>query len=614
MTDYCIWVDLSGQTTTDAASDAAAACGLQLYSGTLPAGIFVATAGREPQIIVDDDLVIVLDGSPRWLDSSAHRAAAERGIGKVLGCAFRESGGALFARLTGTFSLVFLKEHGRHCVFGIDRMGVGALAYRRLDRDRYAIGSNAIAVARAPGQMPRISYQSLFDYSFFHIVPSPRTIFDGVAKLQQAHYARIEPERVTTVRYWLPDFRSGTGRHATAPTEQGLFDCIDSAVRRSSERAGSVGCFLSGGLDSSTVAGTLARQHTGRSVAAYTVGFAQEGYDETGFARAAANQFDLDLHEHYIQIDDIAEAIEKITAAFDEPFGNSSAVPSLFCAEAAKRDGIDTLLAGDGGDELFGGNERYAKQKVFALYDLIPCVVRKQFLEKAFRGDEWRFYPFRKTASYVSQASRPMPDRMHSYNFMLRTGFDVVFTEDLLARIDTAHPRALMRAEWEAAPTDALLDRMLFFDWKFTLADNDLRKVGRTAQKAGVHVAYPLLDNEVVEFANTLPPSEKVHRLRLRHFYRNALANFLPDMIINKEKHGFGLPVGEWVRKSPELQSLIYGALRGLAERGVLNEPFVDNVINRHQNEHAAYYGNIIWVLSMLEHWLQKHAGDAEFV
>ena len=155
---------------------------------------------------------------------------------------------------------------------------------------------------------------------------------------------------------------------------------------------------------------------------------------------------------------------------------------------------------------------------------------------------------------------------------------------------------------------------MLFLDWKFTLADNDLRKVSRSAQKAGVNVAYPLLDDDVVAFSNTLPPSQKVHRLRLRHFYRNALADFLPDVIINKEKHGFGLPVGEWVRKSPELQALVYGALRALADRGVLNEPFVDDVISRHQNEHAAYYGNIIWVLSMLEHWLREHAGDAEFV
>lgn len=614
MTDYCIWIDLSETTTAGAASDAADACGMQLHPGTLPTGIFVATKGGEPQIFVDEDLVIVLDGSPRFLDPPANRKAAERGIGKVLAAAFRESGAGLFARLTGTFSLVFLKDHGRHCVFGIDRMGVGALAYRRLDDDRYAIGSNTVAVARAPGQTPRISYQSLFDYSFFHMIPSPRTIFDGVSKLQQAHYARIENGQVVTERYWLPDFRSATGHHATTPTEKGLLDSIDNAVRRSSERAGTVGCFLSGGLDSSTVAGTLARQHTGKSIDAFTVGFAQEGYDEMEFARAAADQFNLDLHEHYIQIDDIVDTIEKITAAFDEPFGNSSAVPALFCAEAAKRDGIDTLLAGDGGDELFGGNDRYAKQKIFALYDLIPSIIRKQFLEKTFRGDDWQFYPFRKIASYVDQASRPMPDRMHSYNFMLRTGLDVVFTEDFLARIDTAQPGALMRAEWEAAPTDSLLDRMLFLDWKFTLADNDLRKVSRSAQKAGIHVAYPLLDDELVEFSNALPPSQKVHRLRLRHFYRNALADFLPDKIINKEKHGFGLPVGEWLRKSPELQSLIYGALHALAKRGVLNGPFVDDVIARHQNEHAAYYGNIIWVLSMLELWLQKHASDAEFV
>ena len=587
---------------------------MQLYPGPLPTGVFIATTDTGPRVFVDDDIIVIVDGAPRWIDSTEALEPANGETGRVLARSFRDQGAALFERLTGTFSLVFLKDHGRQCVFGIDRMGVGALAYRKPENHRYAIGSSALPVARAPFATPRISYQSLFDYAFFHIIPSPRTIFDSVSKLQQAHYARFDSGRVTTERYWLPDFRSGNGRDAATPTEQGLFDCIDSAVRRSSEQAGSVGCFLSGGLDSSTVAGTLARQDTERSVDAYTIGFAQEGYDEMEFARAAASQFKLDLHEHYIQIEDIAETMDKITTAFDEPFGNSSAVPSLFCAEAARRDGIDTLLAGDGGDELFGGNDRYAKQKVFALYDLIPSFIRKGFLEKTFRGDDWQFVLFRKTASYVDQASRPMPDRMHSYNFMLRTGFDVVFTESFLDRVDANHPSTLMQAEWDAAPTSSLLDRMLFLDWKFTLADNDLRKVSRTAQKAGINVAYPLLDDEVVAFSNTLPPSEKVHRLRLRHFYRNALADFLPDLIINKEKHGFGLPVGEWVRKSPELQSKVYGALRALAGRGVLNESFVDDLITHHQNDHAAYYGNIVWVLSMLEQWLQTHAIDAEFV
>ena len=330
------------------------------------------------------------------------------------------------------------------------------------------------------------------------------------------------------------------------------------------------------------------------------------------FARAAADRFQLDLHEHYIQIDDIVDGIDTLLSAFDEPFGNSSAIPAYFCASAAKRDGKSLLLAGDGGDELFGGNERYAKQKIFALYAAMPEQVRRKLLEPAFldRSTEHGIVVLRKLASYVQQASQRMPDRLYSDHLFQQTAPQSIFDAKFLGSVSLEHPYLSMRAEYDFTSSKYLVDRMLFLDWKITLADNDLRKVGKTAQAAGIEVAYPLLDNSVVDFSTKIPASQKVHYLKLRHYYKKALNDFLPQKIINKSKHGFGLPLGEWLRASEDLKSIVYPSVRRLTDRGILQEQFVENLIHMHKTDHAAYYGNIIWVLFILEQWLKQHTSS----
>ena len=153
---------------------------------------------------------------------------------------------------------------------------------------------------------------------------------------------------------------------------------------------------------------------------------------------------------------------------------------------------------------------------------------------------------------------------------------------------------------------------MLFLDWKFILADNDLRKVGRTAQAAGVDVTYPLLENDVVDFSLGLAANDKVRRLTLRHYYKTALTEFLPAKIIHKTKHGFGLPFGEWLRTSDALRELVNPAVDKLVQRGILLPEFVADLHRRHEHEHASFYGNILWVLFMLENWLDHHAVAAD--
>src|SRR5262245_25167546 len=215
--------------------------------------------------------------------------------------------------------------------------------------------------------------------------------------------------------------------------------------------------FLSGGLDSSTVCG-FHREIAGRATPAYTIGFGAEGYDEMRYARIAGQHFGLDLREHYITPDDIAGSMRDIARAYDEPFGNSSAVPTFACARRAHGDGMRVMLAGDGGDEIFAGNDRYARQSLFEHYWRLPAALRSGLVEPLILGlpvSRWT-PPTRKLRSYVEQARVPMPARLETYNFIHRMTPQALFEPAFLARVDTARPPAILDASYGDAPAATL--------------------------------------------------------------------------------------------------------------------------------------------------------------
>jgi asparagine synthase (glutamine-hydrolysing) len=485
----------------------------------------------------------------------------------------------------------------------VDRFAVRTICWT-LRGGSLACSPNATALSGSSDIDP----QAILDYLYFHCIPSPRTVFEGVHRLPAGHCAVFAEGRLEPRPYWSPEFHATPGIHFDGARDQ--FRALLKQSVASQLDGSKPACFLSGGTDSSTVAGMI-REASGQRPATYSIGFEAEGYDEMAFARIAARHFDTEHHEYYVTPDDLVRAIPSVAAHYDQPFGNSSALPAYYCALMAKNDGVTRLLAGDGGDELFGGNARYAKQRVFSWYRHLPGPLRSGLLEPLLGGASPATRPslMSKAASYVEQARVPMPARLQMYNLLLRLGVAEVLTPDFLSRVDQQGPARHQQQVWDAiAPSTSELNRTLAFDWRYTLAESDLPKVRETTDLAGVSVGFPMLDLRLLEFSLGLPDRYKLNGLKLRWFFKEALRGFLPDDVLAKKKQGFGLPFGVWLTRHAGLQALARDSLDTLASRNIVRRDFIDSLLSHRLQEHPGYYGEMVWILLMLEQWLRAHA------
>ena len=537
--------------------------------------------------------------------ASPSPTATEQNLVRAWQDAFAAQGPSCAAKAIGDFSVAIPLPDGGHFL-AVDRFAIESLCYAVQD-GRLHFATRADELAQHLG-MTEIDPQAIFDYLFHHCIPSPRTIYAGISRLPPAHYALFQDGRLEIAPYWTAHFEEPSTADFGALRDE-FRSILTTAVRERLSPEGKTACFLSGGTDSSTVAGIL-RETTGQAPACYSIGFEAAGYDEMEYARIAAKAFGAEHHEYYVTPSDLVSAIPDVAAHYDQPFGNSSAVPAFYCARKAQEDGYARILAGDGGDELFGGNTRYAKERVFHLYSQIPSALRTGIADPLFANPLTSRIPLlKKGSSYIAQARVPMPDRMQSYNLLQRLGLKEVLTPTFLASVNADSPRQRQREVWDQGPIDAsLVNRMLAFDWRYTLAENDLPKVVGTTALANVEVAFPLLDTRLLDFSMKLPTQYKLKGLKLRWFFKEALRGFLPDEILTKKKHGFGLPFGPWAVKDEALHALASDSLRGIAARGLVRTDFVDSLLTHRLREHAGYYGEMVWILMMLEQWLRKHA------
>ena len=565
-------------------------------------GVAACSRFGKADIHVENGLVAALYGRPRFLDDELALIARDQNPATAVAYGWMRFGEKLPTLMHGNFAFAVIEPLKKKACLALDRVGAERLCYAQRG-GHLVFGSSVQNVAAHPAVGRSIDPQAIYDYLYFHTLPAPRSLYQGVRKLLPGQIVTLKNGALSSGFYWQADYAAidddfdGHRRNFRA--------ILDQAVRDADAPA--TAAFLSGGTDSSTVVGALTAARAA-PVDTFSIGFDAAGFDEMEYARCAADRYDSRRHEYYLKPADIVTAIPVIAREYDEPFGNASAVPTYFCAQAAREAGFERMLAGDGGDEIFGGNVRYAKQRLFETYARLPALLRYGTIEPLtlLPGLSNRF-PLAKLKSYVDQAKVGLPLRLESYNFLHRTPLGQIFAADFIDAVDPSAPGAALTETYERTASDHYINRMMHLDLKFTLADNDLRKVGTMTEAAGVEVRYPLLDDRLVTFANHLPVDYKVRGQKLRWFFKEALRDLLPEQIINKTKHGFGLPFGVWSTQYTPLGELVGDSLSDFKQRGWIRPAYLDHMLAMQRGPHASYYGVMIWLTMMLEQWLQAN-------
>ena len=375
-------------------------------------------------------LKVAVVGNVYWENAELNELAQKESPAAAVAKAYSRSGKAFLEDMHGTFCVAVFNSQDGTVIAAIDRLGIYSICYAA-PCGHFIFATSTDGVVAHPDMERVIDPQSIFNYLFFHSVPAPGSIYKNVRKLLPGQYALYQNGKVETNFYWHLKY-ADSGQSHFIQRQETLKKLLQTALRRSVTDE-QVGAFLSGGTDSSTIAGVLAQSST-KTAHTFSIGFAAEGYDEMEFARITSKHFGTHAHEYYVTAQDVVDTIPLIARAYDEPFGNASAVPTYCCAKLAKEQGIRLMLAGDGGDEIFGGNARYAKQKIFEAYSLVPAMLRHSILEPAMFGVPGiEHIPLlRKLKSYIAQARVPLPDRLETYNFLHRTSPNEIFTADFL--------------------------------------------------------------------------------------------------------------------------------------------------------------------------------------
>jgi asparagine synthase (glutamine-hydrolysing) len=536
-----------------------------------------------------------------------HESGNGKGISssaELVAVLYAQYGMNFVERLEGAFAFALWDPQNQRLVLGIDRFGFKTL-YWSYDRGRLIFSSRLKGIAAAK-QDTEVDPAAVMQFLVYTVVPAPLAIYKGIERLEPGTLLVYDRGETRKTRYWDLSYEETVNSGVSKWSEE-LRECMRQAVHSHLVdcQPEQTGAYLSGGTDSSSIVAFANQLHSPFNT--FSIYFDNPQYDEAAFSRTAAAHFHTRHHEKCLQASDAAQAIPKLVEYYDEPFANSSAIGAYYCARMARENGVDVLLAGDGGDELFAGNERYATDKKFALYHSVPTVVRNGIV-KPVASVLPRTGRLSYPAKYIRRAQIPNPHRILSYSFFLTQEGEGAFQPDFL---DQARPDAALdiaQAHFDSAPhARSELNRLLYLDVKMTLADNDIRKVAGTAEMAGVRVRFPLLDRRVAELSGRIPSGLKLKGFEKRYIFKRAMKNILPDRILYKRKHGFGVPVGYWLIHDPGMKSLAAILDEPQArQRGYFRPEFLSRIRDL-SHTHPAYFGEVLWVVLLLELWHRQH-------
>ncbi len=533
----------------------------------------------------------------------------EPGPAAVLWHLYGRHGPGCLEMLDGQYAVAVWSARTGRLFAAADRFGTMPLRCY-IDNDQVIVATRSDLIRRCPGVRAEPDPQAIYDYVAFGMVPAPATIYRNVRKIACREYVEYdgEPKIGSHSLLHFPEDARRPPRRWHGATLTLIGEAVDRRLPEPDARS-SVGAFLSGGLDSSTVLGKMI-ERLGPGADAFTIGFDEPRFNEMDYARIAAKHFNAALHEHFVTPEHTLEAIDAVLDQYDEPFGNASAVPVYHCARFAREHGKRILLAGDGGDEIFAGNPQYLTDAIFETYQHVPWLLRKLVIEPAVFGFPFggRIRLIDKARRYIRRSNTPNPERLFSYGMVETLGPAAIFDAGFLRQVDPDHALELRRRCYRACDARSEVQRILNVDLNFVISDSDIRKVTEMSARAGVRVRYPMLAPGVVRLAASLPGRWLLHGYRLRAFYKDATANYLPPEIIAKKKHGFGLPFSAWLKTHAGLRERMREAFASetAGRVRIFREGFLDDLVRRHEADETNYYGSIIWVLMMLMLWLRR--------
>jgi len=470
------------------------------------------------------------------------------------------------------------------------------------------IGTDLRLLAASPWCRREIDLASVYNYMNFACIPAPGTIFRDIRRFEPGTRLRWEEGRVSWDRYFIPEYLEdlrGTDEDLAHELRDRMIASVHAYRPDDSEPWG---CFLSGGTDSSSIATILSRQGRPGRVRSFSIGFAEQGYDELGYAETAARACGAEPSFARVSREQAQSLLGRLLDSYDQPFGNASAIPTMACVNLAREHGINCMVAGDGGDEIFGGNQRYAKDQVMEAWYAMPGLAKRLALRLGHLVGGGNSHLLNRFENFFERASLPNPDRFYSDDSFASDHYDQLLRPDFRREVARDTSLQFMRSVYSLGASGSPLHRIMRLDLLMAIAQNDLRKVDGAARSVGISVRFPYLDPILVAFANRLPQRYKVRGLEKRYLFKKAMRDILPEAILRKKKQGFGLPISVWLRNDPQFQSTVRDALfdQTARARGWWETAYVERLMAEHLRgswDHA----DDIWRLFVLELWLRKN-------
>jgi asparagine synthase (glutamine-hydrolysing) len=522
---------------------------------------------------------------------------------EVLVHGYEEWGDRLLERLRGMFAVAIWDRRERRLLLARDRFGIKPL-YWEATGGVLAFASELKALRRRPGFSARIDLDALDAYLAFNSIPAPLTVFDGVRKLPPGHLLEWRPGREPAVRRWCrpaPVAATDVRREGGATLAAELRDRLRDSVRAHLVADVPVGVFLSGGIDSCTLA-ALASEVGEGPVRTFSIGFEERSFDELDRARLVARRYGTDHHEVVLR-PDAAELLPEIVDAFDEPFADSSAVPTYAVSRLAAEH-VKVALSGEGGDELFGGYFTYVAD-VLAPYARAPARLARPLVERLPSSSRRVSVEYR-AKRFVRAAGLPPLERHHGWKEIL----PAEVRAELLGGARAADPVDLLRARYAETAGAEPLARLQDVDVGVYLPDDLLVKTDRASMAHSLEVRVPFLDPVVAELAFALPTRQKVRGLAKKVLLRRAAAPLLPREIVAGRKKGFSIPAAAWLRGEllPMARDLLSPA--ALRRGGLLDPAPVTRLLDEHAAR-ADDHSRPLWGLLCFALWQERCASSS---